>query len=241
MFSKTLALIALLSSNAAARLNEVSMPVDSIEDTVSEHLDLEIIINGERELFPLLPGTKCPTGYNCRVRTTGNTLGQSPMISSLKSNLKNPLQMTMEWEELNHDLYTVVEDSNRCNRRHAMAKAAGLVAGLSAAAVNQPAYAAETAEVKMGSDSGLLAFVPNKTTICKGDSVKWIMNKAGPHNVVFDEDAIPDGVDQEAISMTEQIGDEGETFVMKFDTPGTYSYYCEPHRGAGMQATLVVV
>merc|ERR1719384_1872671 len=114
----------------------------------------------------------------------------------------------------------------------------GLAAGLTAAAVATPAYAAETKEVKMGSDSGLLAFVPQKTTICKGDTVKWVMNKAGPHNVVFDEDNIPSGVDQEAISMSEQIGEEGETFVMKFETAGKYEYYCEPHRGAGMAGTL---
>ena len=67
-----------------------------------------------------------------------------------------------------------------------------------------------------------------------------INNKAGPHNVVFDEDAIPDGVSQEAISMDTQLGEEGETFSMKFDKAGTYEYYCEPHRGAGMMGTLVV-
>ena len=68
-----------------------------------------------------------------------------------------------------------------------------------------------------------------------------VLNKAGPHNVVFDEEAIPEGVDQEKISMDDQIGDEGDTFSMKFDTKGTYEYYCEPHRGAGMQGVLTVV
>lgn len=68
-----------------------------------------------------------------------------------------------------------------------------------------------------------------------------VMNKSGPHNVVFDEDNIPAGVSQEAISMDEQIGEEGDTFVMKFETAGDYAYYCEPHRGAGMNGNLVVV
>ena len=68
-----------------------------------------------------------------------------------------------------------------------------------------------------------------------------INNKSGPHNVVFDEEAIPSGVSQEKISMDDQLGEEGETFTMMFDTPGTYEYYCEPHRGAGMTGTLVVV
>ena len=40
--------------------------------------------------------------------------------------------------------------------------------------------------------------------------------------------------------MSDQLGEEGESFTMKFDTPGTYEYYCEPHRGAGMQGVLVV-
>jgi len=67
-----------------------------------------------------------------------------------------------------------------------------------------------------------------------------INNKGGPHNVVFDEDAIPAGVSQEKISMDDQLGEEGDTFSMSFDVAGTYEYYCEPHRGAGMNAVLVV-
>jgi len=67
-----------------------------------------------------------------------------------------------------------------------------------------------------------------------------INNKGGPHNVVFDEDAIPAGVDQAAISMEEQLGEEGESFSMTFSTVGNYEYYCEPHRGAGMNGALSV-
>ena len=26
----------------------------------------------------------------------------------------------------------------------------------------------------------------------------------------------------------------------KFDTPGEYSYYCEPHQGAGMAGKIIV-
>ena len=33
---------------------------------------------------------------------------------------------------------------------------------------------AETVEVKMGADSGLLAFQPSKVTIKAGDSIKWV-------------------------------------------------------------------
>merc|ERR1719482_2642535 len=113
-----------------------------------------------------------------------------------------------------------------------MARAAGLAAGLALTQVNAPGFAAETKTVKMGTDAGQLVFVPDELKICKGDSVTWVNNKAGPHNVVFDEEGIPDGVSQESISMDDQLGDEGETFTKKFDTAGNYAYYCEPHRGA---------
>lgn len=231
MIFKTLVLVGLLSSNVSASLRGA--------DDSELNLDLEVIVEGgERQLFPLLPGTKCPTGHHCRVRSTHP--GMNPMMSSLKDNLKTPLAATLDWQELNNNLNTVVASNDYCSRRSAMARAAGLAAGVAVATVSQPAYAAETKDVKMGADSGQLVFVPAKTTICKGDSVKWTNNKGGPHNVVFDEDAIPSGVDQEAISMDEQLGEEGDTFTMKFDVVGTYEYYCEPHRGAGMNAVLVV-
>jgi len=230
MIFKSLVVFAALLGNAAA----------SLRGSEVEQLDLEVMVEGERQLFPLLPGTKCPTGHHCRVRTTSNT-GVSPMMGALKDNLKTPLAATLNWQELNNNLNTVVASNDYCSRRSAMARAAGLAAGVTAAAVASPAYAAETKDVKMGSDSGQLVFVPAKVTICKGDSVKWTNNKGGPHNVVFDEEGIPSGVDQEAISMDEQLGEEGDTYTVKLDVAGTYEYYCEPHRGAGMNAQVVVM
>jgi len=245
MIFKTLLVVGCLNGYATARLSTNDNPESNADELHTlQHLDLEVVVDGKRELFPLLPGTKCPSGYTCRARHVDNQLigtknHMSPMVSALRNNLKTPLAMTLNWQDLDKELTTVVDGSHRCSRRNAMAKAAGLIAGVGA--LSAPVDAAETKEVKMGSDSGLLAFVPATVTICKGDSVKWINNKAGPHNVVFDEDAIPSGVNQEAISMDEQLGEEGDTFVMKFDTAGNYEYYCEPHRGAGMAGKLVVV
>lgn len=229
-----LLLIGSIGNNVLGRLTGES--VNKEEDL---HLDLELEVDGKRELFPLLPGTKCPMGHTCRARTVTKD-GMSPMIGSMKRNYKTTLAMSMDWIDMNHELKTVVASDDYCSRRQAMTRAAGLAAGLGLATVSQPAYAAQTVEVKMGSDAALLVFVPAKVSICKGDSVKWIMNKAGPHNVVFDEDNIPSGVDQEAISMDDQIGDEGDTYVVKLDVAGEYGYYCEPHRGAGMTASITV-
>jgi len=233
MIFKSLVLIGLVGS-ASAKLGGQKATVDDAD----LHLDLELEIEGERQLFPLLPGTKCPTGHHCRVRSTNPKM--SPMVNSLKDNIKTSLAATLDWNDLNSNLNTVVASNDYCSRRQAMARAAGLAAGVAATTVASPAYAAETKDVKMGSDSGQLVFVPAKVSICKGDSVKWTNNKGGPHNVVFDEDDIPGGVDQEKISMDDQLGEEGDTFTMKFDTAGTYGYYCEPHRGAGMTAQLIV-
>merc|ERR550514_809199 len=153
--------------------------------------------------------------------------------------IKGPIK-ALEMLALNDDMNTVVSSDNMCTRRNAMARAAGLAAGLALATVNAPAFAAETKTVKMGADSGQLVFVPDEIKICKGDSVTWVNNKGGPHNVVFDEEAVPSGVSVDAISMDSQLGEEGETFTKKFDVAGTYGYFCEPHRGAGMTATLIV-
>ena len=101
-----------------------------------------------------------------------------------------------------------------------------------------PAFAAT---IKLGGDNGELGFFPPSITVSKGETVEFVNNKAFPHNVVFDEEAIPAGVKADAISMDEVIGNEGDTFVMKFDTAGTYGYYCEPHRSANMNGKLTVM
>ena len=111
---------------------------------------------------------------------------------------------------------------------------AGLVSlGLYAA----PAVAVD---VKLGSDGGQLVFVPDEVKISAGDTVTWIGNKGMPHNVVFDEENVPDGVDAAKISHEDMVGEEGEKVSSKLDKPGTYAYYCEPHRGAGMNGTIIV-
>lgn len=53
------------------------------------------------------------------------------------------------------------------------------------------------ATVKLGADSGALVFDPDTVTIKAGESVTWVNNAGFPHNIVFDEDAIPvSGLDE---------------------------------------------
>jgi plastocyanin len=93
--------------------------------------------------------------------------------------------------------------------------------------------AAEAHTVKMGADNGMLAFQPSTLTIKAGDTVKWVNNKLPPHNIVFEGSAADKSHEQLMFS-------PGESYEVKFDQPGTYSYYCAPHRGAGMAGKIVV-
>jgi len=176
----------------------------------------------------------------------------APMTLSLKKNLNINLTATVDWEELNDNINAAVRSDGYCSRRNAMTRAAAMVAGVSALVASSPGYTAETKQVKMGvglngsdvgwyvPDVGYLTFEPSKISICKGDTVEWVNNVAGPHNVVFDEDAIPVGVSQDELSMVDKLYEVGDTFTMKFDVAGSYGYYCEPYRGAGMNGLVVV-
>jgi plastocyanin len=105
--------------------------------------------------------------------------------------------------------------------------------------------AAETFTVKMGSDSGMLQFVPSTVTVKPGDTVKWVMNKVPPHNAVFDETKIPASAQSQVktLSHTKLTFSPGESFETTFPAdaaPGEYPYFCQPHRGAGMAGKVIV-
>merc|ERR1711937_1035105 len=91
-----------------------------------------------------------------------------------------------------------------------------MVAGLVAVGLMATPAIANAADVKLGSDSGQLVFVPDEIKIKVGDSVTWTGNKGLPHNVVLD------GVDAEALSHADNVGDEGEKVTTKFTKAGTY-------------------
>jgi plastocyanin len=109
--------------------------------------------------------------------------------------------------------------------------------------VSAPALATNY-DVKMGSDSGLLVFEPSTVTVKPGDTVTWVNNKMAPHNVVFDDAGSPgDKALADSISHSQLTFAPGENYSTTFtsDMPaGTYTYYCAPHRGAGMVAKVIL-
>ena len=100
--------------------------------------------------------------------------------------------------------------------------------------------AAETFTVKMGTDKGMLAFEPATVTIKAGDTVKFVNNKLAPHNAVFDSSI---GATAKSLSHKKLVFAPGESYETTFpaDTAaGEYPFYCEPHRGAGMNGKIIV-
>ena len=95
-----------------------------------------------------------------------------------------------------------------------------------------PIAQAATVEVQLGTDDGMLAFSPSTVTISTGDSVKFVNNKLAPHNAVFDG--------HEELSHADLAFAPGESWTETFSTAGTYDFYCEPHRGAGMVGKVIV-
>ena len=73
-------------------------------------------------------------------------------------------------------------------------------------------------------------FIPDLLTIQAGDTVRWV-NAAGgvQHDVVSDDDAwTPSVLANEFI------------FEVTFDDPGSFDYFCTPHRVFGMTGTITV-
>lgn len=91
-----------------------------------------------------------------------------------------------------------------------------------------PAWAVD---VVMGS-GGNLVFEPAEVTINAGETVHFINGMLPPHNVIVE--GRPD-LAHESLAMLPD-----ETFDVTFDDPGEYTYWCAPHKGAGMVGHVFV-
>ncbi|MBO1061754.1 MAG: plastocyanin [Aphanizomenon flos-aquae CP01] len=112
-------------------------------------------------------------------------------------------------------------------------------------AVFTPTASAETYTIKLGTDRGLLQFQPKKITVKAGDTIEWKNNKVPPHNVVFDAKKNPTKNAALAKSLSHKKllmspGQKVTTVIPADATPGSYAFYCEPHRGAGMVGQIIV-
>jgi plastocyanin len=119
------------------------------------------------------------------------------------------------------------------------------------AIVAQPATG-QTHTVRMIVDAqGAYRYDPATLTIRRGDAVKWVMVSGAPHNVDFDETAIPSGAQaQLAANMPNNQGgltspmmmNPNEEYTVSFSgvPAGNYPYVCVPHLAMNMRGTLTV-
>jgi plastocyanin len=104
----------------------------------------------------------------------------------------------------------------------------------------QPALA-ESYQVKMGNDGGLLVFEPSNISVKPGDTVTWVNNKSFPHNFVFDKaKSAPELVELSHTQLSMTPGEQISIEIPAGLAAGTYDYYCEPHRGAGMAGKITI-
>lgn len=76
-----------------------------------------------------------------------------------------------------------------------------------------------------------LTFSPAQVTISSGTTVRWKNTSSLFHTVT------PDGHSEWSSASLNQAE---QTFEHTFQNPGTFPYYCEPHRAFGMTGTIVV-
>jgi plastocyanin len=75
------------------------------------------------------------------------------------------------------------------------------------------------------------AFSAPTVTIDRGKSVRWRTSTATFHTVTPDNHQAFAG---------RQMNAPGQSYEVRFDTPGRYRYYCEPHRAFGMTGEVIV-
>ena len=117
-----------------------------------------------------------------------------------------------------------------------------LLAGL------QAAPAAAVREIRMTS-----RFVPAEISARAGDTLRFINQAGGPHNIQFFVDSIPESarVLLEAAMPGEKIGPLSSPLLLgehdRYDIavpalpPGRYPFVCLPHFASRMLGTLIVV
>lgn len=98
-----------------------------------------------------------------------------------------------------------------------------LGAGMAVVVSAAPASSAPAARV----DIRAFEFEPEQVTIRAGDSVEWINHDFAPHT------ATDDAGDWDTGELA-----KAQTATLRFDTPGTYPYFCAYH--PHMRAEIVV-
>jgi plastocyanin len=127
--------------------------------------------------------------------------------------------------------------SAEASRREFLRAATGAGVAAAGAASAGTASAQESATVEVG-PGGELVYTPEELYVTPGTTVtfEWGSNN---HNVV--PESIPDGAEWSGTAgAPSETYDTGYTYEHTFETKGEYSYFCQPHKGVGMVASVIV-
>lgn len=112
-----------------------------------------------------------------------------------------------------------------------------------------------THEIKMIGDAKGFRFEPSTITIKAGDGIKFTNQGGGPHNVSFDAATVPAdvkaqlnanfGADKDAATdlsskLTAVTAGDAITISFAGIKPGTYDFFCLPHKMMGMTGKITV-
>lgn len=91
----------------------------------------------------------------------------------------------------------------------------------------------DSVTVDVGAGDNGFAFGPAAVRISTGTEVTWEWTGRGAgHNVVAEDETFTSG--------DEYVAEEGHTYSYTFEEAGNYNYYCVPHQGSGMLASVIV-
>ena len=110
-----------------------------------------------------------------------------------------------------------------------------------------------THEVKMVGDTKGYRFEPANITVKQGDGIKFLNVTGGPHNVTFDPATVPADVKaqldanfgadrQSELSSKLTAPTPGGSITISFASikPGSYPFFCLPHKVMNMMGTITV-
>lgn len=129
------------------------------------------------------------------------------------------------------------------DRREFLRQSGLLTAGGMGVIGTASAQTATTHEIGMYTTDGEYIFDPVGLSVEPGDTVTWI-NESGAHSATSYSPEhsratvrrVPEGADPWD---SEVISEIGGTYEYTFEVPGTYDYYCIPHKTLGMVGRIV--
>lgn len=142
-----------------------------------------------------------------------------------------------DFEPLGRSVQSDMNDHGQTRRRTLQAAGVALataLAGCSGGDDGDDGGSTDADETVTVGPGGNNVFDPETVEISVGETIAWEWDSAN-HTVT--PDSIPDGAEWAG---EPEVFNSGHTYTHTFETTGTYEYYCEPHRAAGMEGSVVV-